>query len=308
MELRDRLCPRAGAAPRHGLTERSRRRALKVASAILRRLPAVPGKVRLGRWLLDPLMDTSDIHLGDRYGCTYVVPALREPIAFHLLLNGVYEVETVELVLSQLRSGSILVDVGANVGVFTMPAGRRVGVDGRVVAIEPSPTVFAYLAKNLALNGLSNVSLHCSAAFDREATAVPFYEAPAHHFGMGSLAAQFGSAPTVVPARRLDSVLGEEGIERVDVLKVDVEGFEAAVFRGAERLLTGPHPPPVIFEFCDWAEARVPGSKVGEAQRLLLSYGYRLHRLAGFRVRPPLPGPLLQGSDMLVAVPPEVGA
>ncbi len=74
--------------------------------------------------------------------------------------------------------------------------------------------------------------------------------------------------PMNVATRTLDSVLSELAITSVDVLKVDVEGFEAAVFRGAERLLSGPNPPIVVFEFCDWAEQR-SGYCIGDAQRVL---------------------------------------
>ena len=57
-----------------------------------------------------------------QYNCTFVVPSLREPIGFHLLIDGVYEVEAVEFMLGQLRAGSVFVDIGANIGVFTAPS------------------------------------------------------------------------------------------------------------------------------------------------------------------------------------------
>src|SRR4029077_5752124 len=101
------------------------------------------------------------------------------------------------------------------------------------------PRIFAYLQHNVTVNGLSsNVILKQCAICDREADSMGFYEAPIDKFGMGALAAQFGASPTPVPARTLDALFAEEGIRSVDVLKVDVEGFEAAVFRGASQLLT----------------------------------------------------------------------
>ena len=74
----------------------------------------------------------------------------------------------------------------------------------------------------------------------------------------------------------LDHLLGGRMNERVDMIKVDVEGFEAAVFQGAEKILTGNKTPIVVFEFCDWAEARVPGAQIGAAQRALKEWGYRI--------------------------------
>ena len=119
---------------------------------------------------------------------------------------------------------------------------------------------------------------------------------------MGSLGAQFHNEPVPVLCRTLDHVLKEQGIERVDVIKVDVEGVEAAVFEGAKELLTGEHPPVIVFEFCDWAENRVVGGRAGDAQRLLMSWGYRIWRLADIvKGWPPLVNVLTTGFEMLVA-------
>jgi FkbM family methyltransferase len=230
---------------------------------------------------------------------------LRDPIGFHLAISGSYERTAVDFVLKQLAPGMTFVDVGANIGVFTISAARRVDPLGTVVAIEASPSIFSYLVRNVRLNDLGNVRLIRCAALDRNEPNVPFYEAPVSHFGMGALAPQFGSRPIAVPARTLDDILADEGIRRVGVLKVDVEGYEAAVFRGAEHLLTGTSAPIVVFEFCDWAEARVPGGQVGDAQRVLRDAGYRIWRLKDFtkRRRPqPLEKLLTEGYEMLVAV------
>ena len=195
------------------------------------------------------------------------------------MIDGVYEVQAVDFVLERLKPSATFIDVGANIGVFTLPAARRIGRSGRVIAIEPSPLVFPYLERNIVLNGLSNVRLVQCAAHDRDGETVPFYEAPVEHFGMGSLGAQFHNSPVPVLCRTLDHILNEQQIEKVDVMKVDVEGFEAAVFEGATKLLAGDKAPVILFEFCDWAENRRPGGSVGDAQRLLRRWGYRIWRL-----------------------------
>jgi FkbM family methyltransferase len=198
-----------------------------------------------------------------------------EPVAFHLLVDGVYEPELAKFIQDRLKSGGIFVDVGANIGCFTIPAARKVGPSGHVIAIEASPKVFPYLEQNVKTNGLENVRLRHCAASNCDGTSIDFFDAPTDHFGMGALAPQFNADPVCVEARSLDRILADEGISHVDVLKVDVEGFEAEVFKGARRLLTSTAPPVIAFEFCDWAEKRASGM-LGEAQRMLLEWDYEL--------------------------------
>jgi FkbM family methyltransferase len=277
--------------------------ALSLGFRLLRVLPpTTPGKARLGRVLLGACRRTDDVAVTDRRGGQFLVPNLREPVALHLLIDGVYEPPLGDFLRAQLASGATFVDVGANVGVFTILAGWLVGPDGRVLALEPSPRVFPYLEHNVRRNGLENVRLRQCAALDHDGTSVSFYEAPAQHFGMGALAPQFDGQPTPVPGRTLDSLLEDEEIERVDLLKVDVEGFEADVFRGARRLLTSGRPPVIVFEFRDWAEERVPGGRPGDAQRLLMDWGFRVVRLADLEDGSSLSEPLTRGFETLVAM------
>ena len=119
---------------------------------------------------------------------------------------------------------------------------------------------------------------------------------------MGSLSPQFDATPMTVPSHTLDRVLAEENVGRVDLIKLDVEGFEANVFRGAHRLLSSDRPPLIVFEFVDWAEARVATGRVGDAQRVLREYGFTLWRLEDYAKNgPPLPEILTEGSNMIVA-------
>jgi FkbM family methyltransferase len=270
---------------------------------LLRRLPSqTPGKARLARTLLKAIRESREVLVHASTGAKFVVPHLSEPIAFHLLVDGCYEPETEARILSSLSSGDVFVDVGANVGLFTVGAGRAVGPSGRVLAFEPSPFVFPYLRRNVQLNDLPNVEVLELALSDCERDRAPFYPAPHDHFGMGALAPQFNGESCLVRTRTLDEILEEKKIRRVAVLKVDVEGHELAVLRGARRLLERSESPIVIFEFCDWAEGRFPNATVGQAQQFLLDIGYRLWRLEDFRrERCELTTPIKHGAVMLIA-------
>lgn len=262
----------------------------------------MPGKTRLAKHILGSCLETKDAIIEGRHAITYVIPSLREPVGFYLLIDGEYEIESLEFVLNRLSPGAVFVDIGANIGAFTLPAARRVGSSGCVISVEPSPRIFPYLKRNVALNKFTNVRLVQCAVHNRDGETVPFYEAPVEKFGMGSLGAQFDTMPVPVLCHTLDSILNEQRIGKVDLIKVDVEGFESAVFEGAEKLLTSDRPPFIIFEFCDWAEDRVPGRQVGDAQRILRRWGYRIWRLHDTVCEGrELAGILSTGSSMLVA-------
>jgi FkbM family methyltransferase len=277
--------------------------AFSLISRVIRWLPPkTPGKARLARHILGSYLDNQNAIIQGRDDVSYLTPSLREPVAFYLLIDGVYEVQAVDFVLERLTPSATFIDVGANIGVFTLPVARKIGPRGCVIAIEPSPLVCPYLERNIVLNGLSNVRLVQCAAHNRDGETVPFYEAPVDHFGMGSLGAQFHNSPVPVACRTIDHILEEQRIDKVEVIKVDVEGFEVAVFEGAKKLLTGDNPPLIVFEFCDWAEKRVRGGSVGHAQQLLRDWGYRIWRLGDIvHGRPPLQHVVTTGFDMLVA-------
>src|SRR5437899_821954 len=112
----------------------------------LRLLPqASPGKARLARLVLGRVLAAHNVEARDRYGCTYLVPSLREPMGFHLLIDGGYEVDSLEVVLANVATGSVFVDVGACIGLFTSPVAKRVGASGTVVAVEASEYVLGYV-------------------------------------------------------------------------------------------------------------------------------------------------------------------
>jgi len=233
------------------------------------------------------------------------VPNCIEPVGFALWLDGVYEPDVMAFLEQSITPHSVVLDIGANIGAFTVPLAARIP-GGTVIAIEASPSVARMLTSNIKTNGLSNVVVIECAASTGLSAALDFYEAPADHFGMGSLAPQFGASPTNVLAQSVDDILKSLSIANVDVMKVDVEGYEAHVFEGAKQLLTGRRAPLIVFEFCDWAEARAFSGETGRAQQVLLDYGYTLWILEDYLAKhKPMGAILRHGFWSIVAVPAE---
>ena len=157
-----------------------------------------------------------------------------------------YEPHVVARMVPLLAAGSVMVDVGASFGFYTVLAARLVGPTGRVVACEPGPQNQSVLLLNVASNGLDNVEVQPVAASD---TAGVLLYSPA---GANGAVSAFDGTPAalatndLVAARRLDDILAASS--RVDVIKIDVEGAEGRVLAGAELTLRR-HRPALFFEF-----------------------------------------------------------
>lgn len=149
-------------------------------------------------------------------------------------IYGEFSEAEVAVLQRLLRPGDIALDIGANIGALTLPMARAVGAAGRIVAFEPQPVLFQTLCANVALNGLLNVrTVNAAAGADAGSTRLPRLDFTrpdlygAHGIGSDS----DGDLTMVV---RLDDALRLPGCR---LIKIDVEGMEAAVIGGAEALI-----------------------------------------------------------------------
>ena len=194
--------------------------------------------------------------------------------------------------LSLIDPGDTVVDVGANVGIWTILAASRAGDDGKVLAFEPMPGTADQLEGNLRLNGLENVAVQRSALGSESATVQMFGDeigagrrplTPGRrNSGGASLAAAAGSSQVSVEvdARTLDEAVSSLGTPRVSVLKVDVEGAELAVLRGARELLSSETAPAIFLEISPELAERF-GCSPEDVLGFLRTCGYKLFRFAG---------------------------
>jgi FkbM family methyltransferase len=193
--------------------------------------------------------------------------------AVWMLYSGLHEYHELQFCLRYLRAGDRFVDVGANVGVFTTVIGTRVpGVD--LTAIEPFPPALQMLDRNCALNDVLP-DIHrvgVGAVSGRATLEVASRDV---HNRLSNVPEGRGGGLSV-PVMTLDGIVGEGPVRLV---KVDVEGGEHDVFRGAARLLSRPDPPVLLFELAGHeANYRTTASDIVE---LLADHGYRLYLLDG---------------------------
>ncbi|MBM4131991.1 FkbM family methyltransferase, partial [bacterium] len=196
-------------------------------------------------------------------------------------VTGRYEAPVQAVVAAELRAGDVVLDVGANIGFLTVLAARLVGPAGRVVAFEPVPANARLVRRNAALNGQRQVQVVEAAAGDHDGTATLVL---ARHAGGAAL--QGAARPPdacgalSVPIVTLDAWLAGHGASLpgpVRLVKIDVEGAEAAVLRGAAALL-GEQRPLVLLEV-DAGTAAGAEAKYEVCRELLAGHGYRVERL-----------------------------
>jgi len=138
-----------------------------------------------------------------------------------LLLNGEYNEGELDFLSEGLASGGVFVDVGANIGLFTLPLALKAS---RVLAIEADPLIEQRLAANLAANAFDNVTVAAVAVGDH--TGQVSFIRDAENLGHNRVGE---GGQVTVPIRLLLDVVREAGIERIDAFKIDVEGFEDKV-------------------------------------------------------------------------------
>jgi FkbM family methyltransferase len=185
-------------------------------------------------------------------------------------------------VLGFLRPGAVAIDVGANLGEWTVPFARKVGPAGRVLAIEPAPRSAVALESTLAANALRQAEIMRCAIGDHDGIAqfaVPVVTSARTDTGTARIGpACAGHDAFQVPMRSLDSLAAERDLTRLDLIKIDVEGHERQVLDGAAATL-GRHRPVLVIETgheADGDRAAIHDHLAGLGYRMLgilLDYG-----------------------------------
>jgi FkbM family methyltransferase len=205
------------------------------------------------------------------------VTRLHLPIEWHIRLFGSYEPELREIMRTVLAPQAVAIDVGANTGWHTLLMARLVGPHGRVLAIEPNPSVRENLARNTRLNQLTQVEI-IGCAFGETPGTLDFLALDANDSASASAHVVWTdnarSGAIRVDASTLDGVAAERQLSRIDLIKIDAEGYEWPILQGAEKSIARFHPP-IVFEFDETYAVRGK-----ETPALLCAffrrYGYRL--------------------------------
>jgi FkbM family methyltransferase len=181
------------------------------------------------------------------------------------------EREMLNAVQGRLNAGDTFLDVGSNLGIFTIFAAKAVGPHGTVVACEPETNAHNRLQKNIEINQLNNVRLLKLALSDRRSMMKLALGDP----GAVSQSAHLSDADgpcEVVRAADYDSLTADEGIPIPQVVKMDIEGHEYATLKGMRGALSSPS---CVALFCEVHPSALPsGISVADVVKLIESFGF----------------------------------
>lgn len=234
---------------------------------------------------------------------------LSSTLEWQLWAFGGFEWHFGELFSRLVRPGDRCVDVGANVGVHTIRLARLVGSGGAVIGIEPDPQVLARTGRNVALNQLGNVRLIGAAASDQPGE-LQLYRPSARDTNRARSSLMrhpyLTGAATTVPVVTLDGVCAGAPVA---LIKIDVEGHEAAVVRGAAETIDR-WMPSIVFEYApdllDDVVAQTPFDWLAERGYEMFRIRCARHVLTGRGrlVLEPLPELPAVGGDLLAVAGP----
>ena len=194
-----------------------------------------------------------------------------------IMWTGEYEAPLIRFLQSHHTEGWTCMDVGANVGAIALALAKFVGPTGKVYAFEPGPPNQQRLRNNFALNPtlLARTELFACGVADRPGE-LWWAEEP----GNPGNALLSGKGTHKIPVTTLDAFLNDRQLDHVDFLKIDVEGMELQVMRGAAKLLSTFHPV-VYFETLPRYVASAQGATFADIQQFLVGeLGYTLYRLS----------------------------
>ncbi|MFJ4985102.1 FkbM family methyltransferase [Streptomyces sp. NPDC088732] len=241
-----------------------------------------PGRATLARKVLNAdLRDhPREVETVTRFGARMRLDT-RDLIQRYVYLFGIWEPHLTRWVAGSLRPGDTFVDVGANVGYFSLLAASRVGVTGHVVAVEASAAVHRRLIEHRDLNGYGAIVRAVNAAVSDKRETLRFVLASSQNIGANSIVPYDGPAESSfeMTAQPLGELLRADELRSARVIKVDVEGAEGAVVRGLAGLLDQLRPDAEVAIEVSPERMAALGDDAGDLMDTFRRHGFHPYRL-----------------------------
>jgi FkbM family methyltransferase len=239
--------------------------------------PGHPAKLRVLRWLEHRLFPEH----GRVFAVDHNLNILLHPRDYHeyeLLRTGSYESSLLTFVEANLEIGDHVVMAGISFGMNPIVASKAVGPTGCVVAIDPHPKALLRARENMLLNRPTDNIRLVAAALGDESAVLALGDIPDDHIGWGSFVARpAGELPFYVQVETLPAIIRRLGIHRLDMMVLDVIGFELPVLKGFSPALL---PKIITVAVHPWVVQKVE-TTLSEFQAMLESFGYTCRTLDG---------------------------
>ena len=200
-----------------------------------------------------------------RNGITYSLD-LRKLIDFSIFMGG-WEENTIKFLNRNVKQNNFVIEVGANIGAHTLQIAKLVGINGRVIAIEPTKFAISKLKKNISLNpDISNITIVEKVISDVETSGEEQFNSD---WGMNS-----HKSPEKINflSTTVDKLVENHQLSRVDLLKIDVDGYDFKVLMGANETIRK-YKPIVFIELCEYT-LQQKGNSIVDIFDFLGGYGY----------------------------------
>ena len=201
----------------------------------------------------------------------------KDSVLSKLIFDG-FENEELDFVERFLTSGDTFFDIGANIGLFSLIASRKVSQSGKIFAFEPSPKTFARLIENFEINAIENkfvFNIGLSDKVDTLKLNISESGYDAWNSFAGSEDVKFNKVHDV-DVNTLDNIVALYDIDNIDLIKLDVEGWEKFVLHGGEKTLKT-FSPVIMVEFTE-SNTFSAGYQVQELYDILADWGYNWYR------------------------------
>ena len=196
------------------------------------------------KWLILPPTKTGVIQLKDEIKL-WIDPVNDDGVERSLYYTGSYEAGTLAFIKNNLKKGNCFVDVGANIGLMSIVASKVVGSQGKIYSFEPHPNTVKILRFNVNLNSIKNIEVFEKGVGSKSEVAKIYDRWDVNRGGASLLSSSSNQKSHDIQIVSLDEVF--ENIE-IDMLKIDIEGFELEALKGAEKILSAENPPILIVE------------------------------------------------------------
>ena len=190
-----------------------------------------------------------------------------------------FEVDEMSFLQSTLKEGDTFLDIGSNIGLFSLLASKKVGSTGKVIAFEPTPLTYSRFQENIILNNFSNIDAR-QIALSNTKGEMKFYISNNGYDAWNSLAPSHDDKlqeSIIVPVSTLDSELQDEDKTKISLVKIDVEGWEKFTLLGGKSFFEN-YAPIVMVEFTEQNTFNA-GYMVQDIYNVLIEMGYSWYRI-----------------------------